>query len=128
MFTDSTIAYDLYLGQTKIGYMGKFVLGPYYKDKVMKTIAPENAVCPKFVSCFHESLNNVSTKKQLDLNIISFDENARQTRRNYIVSEFIGQRGAETIVKALKSVHGKVDHVLNLAEISVDGPIFFFFC
>ena len=32
--------------------------------KEMKAFVPEKAVCPKFVSCFNESLNNVSTKKQ----------------------------------------------------------------
>ena len=63
MFTDSTIAFDLCLGRTKLGYMVSFGLGLYYKDKVMKTLAPEKVLCPKLVSCFDESLNNVSTKK-----------------------------------------------------------------
>ena len=57
--------------------MVNFGLGPYYKDKVMKTLFPEKALCPKFVSCFDGSLNNVSTKKQLDVCIILFDENVK---------------------------------------------------
>ena len=63
MFTDSTIAFDLCLGRTKLGYMVSFGLGLFYKDKVMKTLAPEKVLCLKLVSCFDESLNNVSTKK-----------------------------------------------------------------
>ena len=122
MFTDKTIASDLCLGGTKIGYVVNFSLGPYYKDKVMKTLVPENAVCPKFVSCFVESVNNVSTKKQLDVHIILFDENARQIKINYIGSEYIGPEDAETVVKAFKSVHGKLDYVHNLAHISMTGP------
>ena len=88
----------------------------------MKTLFPENTVCPKFVSCFDESLNNVSTKKQLDVHIISFDENAKQIKRNYIGSEFIGHGDEETVVTAFKSVHGKLDYVHNLTQISMDGP------
>lgn len=46
LFTDSTITSDLCLGGTKIGYMVSSVLGSYYKDKVIKTLVPEKAVCP----------------------------------------------------------------------------------
>ena len=83
-------------------YMVNFGLDPYYKDNVMKTPFPEKDVCPKFVSCFDESLNNVSTKKQLIVHNISFDENARQIKTNYIGSEFIGHGDAETGAKPLK--------------------------
>ena len=120
MFTDSTS--DLCLGWIKIGYMVDFGLGSFYKDKVMKTLVPEKTVCPKFVSCFDRSLNN-STKKQLDVHIILFDENARQIKRNYIGSEFLGHEDAETVVKAFKSVRGKLEFVHNLVQISMDGPI-----
>ena len=41
IFTDSTIASDLCIGKTKIGYIVNFGLGPYYKDKVMKTLVPK---------------------------------------------------------------------------------------
>ena len=121
MFTDSTIACDLCLGQTKIGYMVNFSLGSYYKDKGMKALVPEKTACPKYVSCFDESLNNVSTKKQLDVHIILFDEYAKQIKINYIGSEFIGHGNTEPVVKACKSVHGKLDYVCNLAQTSLDG-------
>ena len=71
---------------------------------------------------FDESLNNVSTKKQLDVHIISFDENAKEIKRDYIVSEFTGRGDAETVVKAFKSLHGELDYVHNLAQISMNGP------
>ena len=61
MFQDSAIASDLSLGQTKIRYMVNFELGSYHRDKFMKTVIPEKAVCPKFVSSFDEPLNKVST-------------------------------------------------------------------
>ena len=35
IFTDSTIASDLCIGKTKIGYIVNFGLGPYYKDKTL---------------------------------------------------------------------------------------------
>ena len=56
------------------------------------------------------------------MHIISFDENAKQIKRNYIGSEFIGHGVAETAVKTFKSVHGKLDYIHNLAQISMDGP------
>ena len=102
--------------------MVDFGLGSFYKDKVMKTLVPEKTVCPKFASCFDRPLNN-STKKQLDVHIILFDENARQIKRNYIGSEFLGHEDAETVVKAFKSVCGKLEFVHNLVQISMDGPI-----
>lgn len=46
-----------------------FGLGPYYKNKILKTLVSDKAVCPTFVSCFGESMNKVSTKKQLDVHI-----------------------------------------------------------
>ena len=69
--------------------MVNFGLHPYYKDKVMKTLVPEKAVCPKKFSCFDESLNNDSTIQQLDVHITSFDENAEQIKRNYVGLESI---------------------------------------
>lgn len=53
--------------------MVNFGLGPYCKDKVMEVPVLEKAVCPKLSSCFNKSANNVSTKKKLDVHIISFD-------------------------------------------------------
>ena len=102
--------------------MVDFGLGPFYKDEVMKTLVPEKSVCPKFASCFDRSFNN-STKKQLHVRIILFDENARQIKRNYIGSEFLGHGDAETVVKVFKSVHGKLEFVHNLVQISIEGPI-----
>ena len=103
--------------------MVNFGIGPYYKNKVMRALVPEKAVCPKFISCFDESLINVSTKKQLYVHTISFDENAKHPKRNYIGSEYIGHGDSETVVKAFKSVYGNPDYVHNLAQISLDGPI-----
>ena len=111
MFTDSTIASDLCLERTKIAYMVNFGLGPCYKDKVMKTLVPEKTICQKFVFCLDKSLSNVTTKEQLDMHIILFDENAKQINRKYIGSEFIGPKDEETDVKAFKSVHRKLDYV-----------------
>ena len=79
---------DICLGRTKIGYMINSGLCPYYEDKFIKTLVQENTTCQKFVLCFDESLNNASTKKQLDVQIISSDENAKQIKRNYSGSQF----------------------------------------
>ena len=59
----------------------------------MKTLFPEKAVCLKFVLCSDESFNEVITKKQLNKHI-SFGENAKQIKRNYVGSKFIGHEDA----------------------------------
>ena len=82
----------------------------------MKILVPEKAVCPKFVSCFHELLNEASVKKQLDKHIISFDENTKQIKRN-TGSEFIVQVVVGTVIKAFESAHGKLEYVHNFAQI-----------
>lgn len=50
------------------------------------------------------------------MHIILIDQNARQIKSNYIGSEFAGQGDAETVVKAFKSVHGKLDCVHDIAQ------------
>ena len=122
MFPDSATAAGLSLGRTNIEYMAHFSLGCCYKDEVMKTLFSRKAVCPKFVSCFDESLNEVKTKKQIEMHIISFDENTKQITKSHIRTEFNGHRDAEIVVKAFKSAHGKLDYVHSLAQISMDGP------
>ena len=96
MFTDGTMS------RTNIGDMVNFGLGPYYKNKVMKTYSRKSGISK---ICFDESLNNVSTKKQSDVHITFFGETAKQIKGNYVASEFIRYGDAETVVKAFESVH-----------------------
>lgn len=80
-----------------LGYIVNYSLGPYWKNRLLflKRLNAQNVVL-----CSDESLNNISTKKQLDMHIILFVENVNQIKRNYIGSEFIGHGDAETVVKA----------------------------
>ena len=80
-----------------LGYIVNYGLGSYWKNRLLflKRLNAQNVV-----SCSDESLNNISTKKQLDMHIILFVENVNQIKRNYIGSEFIGHGDAETVVKA----------------------------
>ena len=71
----------------------------------------QKRLCQKFVFCLEKSLNNVTTKEQLDMHIILFDENAKEINRKYIGSEFIRHKDEETDVKAFKSLHRKLDYV-----------------
>ena len=52
---------------------------------------------------FDESLNEVSTKEQIEVHIISFDENTKQIKRNHIKTEINGHSDTETVVKAFKN-------------------------
>ena len=45
------------------------------------------------------------------MHIILFDENSKEIKRNCIRSEFLGHGDPETVVKAFKTVHGKLAYV-----------------
>ena len=123
MFPDSNIASSMELGRTKIGYIINHGPAPYFKDKLFKSLVPaclSNA--PRFVSCFDESFNKVSNKQQLDVHIIYFDDKEQTVKRCYIGSQFMGTATSEETLKSFREVHGKLDFLHNMLQISMDGP------
>ena len=74
MFPDSEIVLKILLGRTKLGHVINYGLAPYFRGKLFNSLKPESvSVTPKFTSCFDESFNRISNRKQLDVHLIYFD-------------------------------------------------------
>ena len=84
MFPDSKIAEVFALGPSKVPYVISHGLAPYYKDKVLQTVTPQDSDPLYFVACFDEAFNDVSNLKQLDVHLIYFDEHVQKTKRMHV--------------------------------------------
>ena len=123
MFPDSEIALKILLGRSKLGYVVNYGLAPYFRGKLFKSLKPECAfVSPKFTSCFDESFNRISNRKQLDVHLIYFDDTESRVKRCCIGSQFMGTVTTAETSYSLKKVHCGLDNVHNMIQISMDGP------
>ena len=86
MFPDRKIAEGFALGPTKASCVICYRLAPFYKEKIMKQLAPKDTEPPYFVVSFDEAFNSVSNQKQLDVHLIYFDEHLQRTHRLYFNS------------------------------------------
>ena len=110
------------LSATKLTYIINFGLAVYFKDSIMKELAPKERLPPRFVSCFDESFNKVTYSKQMDIHLLYFDEKLRRVNRVYIGSQFMGHATAEDTLKDFKTAHKDLDIVKKLVQLSMDGP------
>ena len=60
MFPDSKIAEGFALGPTKASYVICYGSASFYKEKIMKQLAPKDTEPPYFVVSFDEAFNSVS--------------------------------------------------------------------
>ena len=91
MFPDSKIASKLLLARTKLGYIVNYGLAPYFKEELSKSLSQEcNSLATKFTSCFEESFNRISNKKQFHVHLIYFDETESIVKRCFIGSKYMG--------------------------------------
>jgi len=68
MFPDSDIAKKFQLSSTKIAYIIRFGLAPYFHSKLLSEVKK----CDHFVLAFDESLNKVTQHGQMDIHIRFF--------------------------------------------------------
>ena len=74
IFPDSEIVLKILLGRTKLGHVINYGLASYFRGKLFNSLKLESVyVTPKFTSCFDESFNRISNRKQLDVHLIYFD-------------------------------------------------------
>ena len=57
----------------------------------------------------------------MHVHVIFFDS-SKQVVRSFIGSHFMGHASAEDTLAPLKEVHKDLDLVLNLVQVSIDGP------
>ena len=81
MFPDSQVAKKLSVSSAKVSYMINHGLAPYFKDEILIELTPNCPRLPvKFVLVFGESFNRVSTTKEMDVQIIYFDETKNRVK------------------------------------------------
>ena len=58
----------------------------------------------------------------MDVHVIYFDESKQKVVRAYIGTSFMGHATHKDTVKSFEEVHGDLDLVHNLTQVSMDGP------
>lgn len=117
MFSDSEIANKMQLQRTKIAYSILYGLAPFFKDQLMSKIT----TCTYFAVGFDESLNKVTQKTQMDINIRFWDKENNQVCTRYFGSSFLGSATANEIRKSFKASLSMLN-LKNIIQISMDGP------
>lgn len=117
MFPDSEIAKKFQLGSTKIGYIIRHGLAPYFSAELQS----EAKQCEHFVLAFDESLNKVSQHGQMDVHIRFYDKSGGKVSTRYFGSQFLGHATADDLVRHFVECMKDLNY-RNLIQISMDGP------
>ena len=76
---------------------------------IEKLSLPGSKSTPLFVSCFDESLNEVTYSKQIDIHVIFFGVAKLSVERFYIGSQFMGHATHEDTLRDFKKAHQVLD-------------------
>lgn len=117
LFPDSEIAKSMQLGRDKMAYVIVYGIAPYFKEQLDRDLLD----CSHFVIGFDESVNKVSQKQQMDINVRFWCRKTNEVKTRYFNSAFLGRSRSSDLLIAFKSAV----HPLNLKkllQVSMDGP------
>ncbi|KAK3914496.1 Purine nucleoside phosphorylase DeoD-type [Frankliniella fusca] len=117
MFPDSEIAKKMQLHRDKIGYIVTYGVAPFLRKQLFDTFA----VCDYVTIGFDEALNEVNTKKQMDLVVRFWDPVSDLVSTRYLTSVFLQSATATDLRLGIKNAIGE-DLERKLLQISMDGP------
>ena len=117
IFSDSDIAKGMHLGRGKMMYSIVFGIAPFFKNELMKDVC----MCDYFVIGFDESLNKISQKQQMDLNIRYWCTKESMVKTRYLNSVFLERSSAKDLLEAFKNATTPLDLKKTL-QVSMDGP------
>lgn len=117
LFEDSETAKLFQLGRDKMTYILIFGIVPFIKDHLMK----ELLMCEHVVIGFDESLNKVSQKQQMDLNVRYWSSSSNEVKTRYLNSAFLGRSCAEHLLAGFQEA-SKPINLKKLLQVSMDGP------
>lgn len=115
MFNGDNTAQLFQLGRDKIAYTVVYGIARFVKQKLRHELSQS----PFFVVQFDESLNKVSQRGQMDLNVRFWSDNTVVSR--YFGSQFLGHATALDLSKALTEGLDGTDQA-KLIQIGMDGP------
>ena len=116
MFTDSIIATQVTLEQTKFAYI-THGLAPYFHNEQLNSILQ----CRYLVACFDESLNNVVQEGQMDICLRFWDVKATKVTGRYYSSNFLGHATVSNLFDSFVDTLGE-SLLLKVLQVSMDGP------
>ena len=86
VFPDSQIAQSFSCGARKCAYLACFGIYPYFHEPLIEKIC----AVKYYTLSFHESLNQINQKKQMDMILRFWDNKSNKVAERYLNSEFIG--------------------------------------
>ncbi|GBO00918.1 hypothetical protein AVEN_2551-1 [Araneus ventricosus] len=104
-FPDSEIAKRMQLGRDKMAYMIVYGIAPFLKQNLLDEIL----VSEHFVVGFDESINKVSQKQQMDINIRVWDRCENRVKTWYLTSAFLGRTRAPDLLEAFTEATKPLD-------------------
>ncbi|ELU04337.1 hypothetical protein CAPTEDRAFT_214721 [Capitella teleta] len=116
MFPDSAIAQKFSVGETKMRYLVKHGLAPYFKDLLLGYV--KNV---PWVLMFDESLNKATQQKQLDVMVRFWDPKKNLVVSRYWTSVFMGHATAADLMSAITSSVKQLP-LCAVLQLSMDGP------
>lgn len=117
MFPDSEIVKGMQLGRDKMAYTILFGIAPYFKQCLMEELLDSD----HYVIGFDESLNKVSQRQQMDLNVRYWCPKDNYVKTRYLNSAFLGRSRCEDLLVAFQDSTSPLN-LKKLLQISMDGP------
>jgi len=118
MFPYSDTACKMELQWTKVGYYINHGLGPHFSGELRKYLEDT----ADFVSVgFDESLNKITQKIQMDLQVRFWHKEKDECVTRYLTSEFLGHATAVDLRTKFESEVGE-KLLQKLLQVSMDGP------
>ncbi|XP_021701533.1 uncharacterized protein LOC110676754 [Aedes aegypti] len=117
MFRDSEVASKLQLKKDKIAYVVMYGIAPYFKAELVDRVNQ----CDFFVAGFDESMNKVTKKQQMDINIRYWDKDTNSVTARYFTSRFLTRSRATDLLEAFQEGLKMLD-LSKMLQVSMDGP------
>lgn len=117
MFWDSEIAKKMQLKKDKIGYVIMFGIAPFFNKALINNLKDVSFI----VVGFDKSLNKITKRQQMDINVRFWDMKKEEVVTRYLTSRFLGRSRAMDLLQAFKEGIENLQEK-KLLQISMDGP------
>ena len=90
----------------ELSYILNYGLAPYFRGKLFDLLKQEyGCITPKLTSCFDESINRISTRKELNVYLTYFDDAKSLVKQPYFGSQFMCRATSAEVLDSFKEVH-----------------------
>lgn len=117
MIRDSEIVKKMQLKKDKIGYVIMFGIAPFFNKALINYLKDVSFI----VVGFDESLNKITKRQQMDINVRFWDIKKEEVVTRYLTSRFLGRSRAMDLLEAFKKGIENLQEK-KLLQISMDGP------